>query len=31
MLVEVENVEGSAHGDLLTGDDGANRLSGKGG
>ena len=31
MLVEIENLEGSAHGDVLTGDNGVNRLSGLGG
>ena len=31
VLVDIENVEGSAHGDVLTGDGGANRLLGAGG
>ena len=31
VLVEIENLEGSAHGDTLAGDDGDNRLSGLGG
>ena len=31
MIVQVENVLGSGHGDVLGGDDGANRLSGGGG
>ena len=31
MLVEIENLEGSAHGDVLTGDHRVNRLSGLGG